>query len=282
MEENVKINQLEEVDKLKPFIRWAGGKQNLIKEIYKNINIEGIDRFFEPFLGGASFFLNGNFKHSFLSDLNPNLINCYQQIKIDPEGVFEGLNMFQQPVQPETYYSIREEFNKSSGEQSLAQAIRFIFLNRTSFNGIYRVNKLGGYNVPFGKSNPAFSSLDHLKGISQKLQGSTIFTGFYDEIDDFVTAGDLIYLDPPYPKLSETAYFNHYTLDKFDSNDQENVAEFADKLWSKGGKVVISNADIEEIRSLYCGWDIVECSTYRFVSCKKERVKVKELIIKNF
>tara|TARA_R110002096_G_scaffold28203_10_gene85650 strand:- start:3752 stop:4600 length:849 start_codon:yes stop_codon:yes gene_type:complete len=267
---------------LKPFIRWAGGKQNLINEIFSNLDLNGIDRFFEPFLGGGSFFLKSNFQYSFLSDLNPNLINCYQQIKDNPNAIYSGLLEFESPVKESTYYDIRDKFNTHSGEQSIEQAVRFIFLNRTSFNGIYRVNKSGNYNVPFGKPNPAFSSLDHLKAISQKLDSATLSFDYYDSISKSTRAGDLLYLDPPYPRLSDTAYFNHYTLDKFDQNEQEKLAEFATNQSIKGCKVVISNADIKAIRTLYNNWEIIECSAYRFISCKKEKIKVKELIIKNF
>jgi DNA adenine methylase len=282
MDKQLRIEIPESYESLKPFIRWAGGKQNLIKEIFSNLDLTGVKRLFEPFLGGASFFLHGNFEYSFLSDLNPNLINCYQQIKDNPQGVFEGLSEYQIPVNSTTYYQVREKFNQNNGKQTLEQAVRFIFLNRTSFNGIYRVNKSGIYNVPFGKPNPAFSSLEHLQKISAKLHDTNIFTGFYDEIEGLVERGDLIYLDPPYPKLSDTAYFNHYTLDKFDGHAQTKVADFANVLGGKKCKVVISNADLSEIRRLYKKWNIVDCSTYRYVSCKKERVKVKELIIKNF
>ncbi len=269
-------------ERLKPFIRWAGGKQNLIKEIYSHISLQKINTFFEPFLGGASFFLNGSFKRSFLSDLNPNLTNCYEQIKRDPISVHKGLKQFKTPVKSETYYEVRDKFNKHNGEQTLDQAIRFIFLNKTSFNGIYRVNRSGLYNVPYGKPNPSFSSLNHLIKISEKLQKASIFNGYYDEIESLVVKNDLIYLDPPYPKLSDTAYFNHYTLDKFGHDEQIKVAEFADRMNKKGASVIISNADLIEIRELYKKWKIIECSTYRYISCKKERIKVKELIIKNF
>lgn len=282
MKDQVKIAELKKNEKLKPFIRWAGGKQNLINEIYENLDFNGVQRYFEPFLGGASFFLHGEFEYSYLSDLNSNLTNCYQQIKLNPKAVFEGLSRYKIPVTPDVYYQEREVFNEHNGEQTLDQAIRFIFLNRTSFNGIYRVNKSGIYNVPFGKPNPAFASLEHLERISSKLQQTTIFSGYYDEIEQLVQQNDLIYLDPPYPKLSDTAYFNHYTLDKFDSTEQEKVALFANRLIDKSCKVVISNADLPEIRGLYSNWKITECSTYRYISCKKDRVKVKELIIKNY
>lgn len=282
MQIQVNIEEIKGEEKLKPFIRWAGGKQSLVKEIFANLDLKGVKRFFEPFLGGASFFLYGNFEYSYLSDLNPNLTNCYQQIKMNPDGVHEGLSKYHIPVTPELYYLEREEFNDHNGEQSIEQAVRFIFLNRTSFNGIYRVNKSGSYNVPFGKPIPALPSLEHLRRVSLKLERTKIFNAFYDEIENFVEADDLVYLDPPYPKLSETAYFNHYTLDKFDNNDQKKVALFAERLHRRGCKVVISNADISQIRDLYKNWEISECNAFRNISCKKDRIKVKELVIKNF
>lgn len=281
--ESIEIVRSIENESLKPFIRWAGGKQNLIKEIFNNIKIKmPVERYFEPFLGGASFFLNGNFNKAFLSDLNPDLINCYQKIKDNPEKIFKELTKFKIPVEPDVYYFVRDEFNQHQGDKTFDQAVRFIFLNRTSFNGIYRVNASGKYNVPFGKPNPAFSTLAHLKKISEKMQKTELFAAGYEKILELVQKGDLIYLDPPYPKLSETAYFNHYTLDKFDHEKQNKVAQFANLLKDKGCKVVISNADLEEIRNLYYGWEVVECSAYRYISCKKERMKVNELIIKNF
>lgn len=267
---------------VKPFIRWAGGKQKLINEIYSHISFENINRYFEPFLGGGSFFFKGNFSQAVLSDLNPNLINCYQKIRDNVDEVYEGLIQFQLPVQPDTYYRVREEFNLNNGEQTIEQAVRFIFLNRTSFNGIYRVNKKGFYNVPFGKKDPAFSSLELLKSISQKLQNIEIFNGYYEEIQPMLTENDLVYLDPPYPKLSNTAFFNNYTLDKFDDQEQIDLANFANEQAANGVKIVISNADLEAIRTLYQGWNIVECDACRVISCKKEKIKVKELIIKNF
>lgn len=282
MKDQVKIEVLKKHENVKPFIRWAGGKQNLIKEIYDNLDLNGVNRLFEPFLGGASFFLFGEFEYSYLSDLNFNLTNCYQQIKLNPKGIYDGLSRYLIPVTPDVYYHERDVFNYHNGEQTLDQAIRFIFLNRTSFNGIYRVNKSGIYNVPFGKPNPAFTSLEHLEKISRKLQQTTIFNAYYDEIEKLVQPNDLIYLDPPYPKLSDTAYFNHYTLDKFDNKEQEKVSMFAKRIQAKGCKIVVSNADLPEIRELYSSWNISECSTFRYISCKKDRVKVKELIIKNF
>ena len=266
----------------KPFIRWAGGKQNLINEIFKFIPKERTARYFEPFLGGGSFFLKGEFGTSFLSDLNPNLTNSYQQVKDNPTEVFQRLQSFQFPITPELYYKVRDEYNSCSGEQTLEQAVRFIFLNRTSFNGIYRVNRLGHYNVPFGKADPAFGSLENLKAIGEKLSKATITTGYYDEIEDVVQVNDLVYLDPPYPRLSETAFFNLYTLDRFSDDEQEDVSKFANRLDAKGAKVIVSNADLPIIRDYYAGWDIQECSAYRYISCKKERIKVKELIIRNF
>jgi DNA adenine methylase len=280
-EDKVVLGKLNVKD-LKPFIRWAGGKQNLIDEIFQYVDFDSINTYFEPFLGGGSFFLKGNFNHSYLSDLNPNLINCYLQIKKDPEAVYDAIQTFKIPVERETYYKIREDFNECNGQQSFEQAIRFLFLNRTSFNGIYRVNRKGHYNVPFGKPNPAFPSLPQLVSISKKLESATIFQGYYDEIGDLIAKDDFIYLDPPYPRLSDTAYFNHYTLDQFDNIEQEKVAQFAKKMSLKDAKVLISNADLPDIRELYKDWNIFECSTYRYISCKKVKVKVKELIICNY
>lgn len=267
---------------VKPFIRWAGGKQKLIDEIFSYVGVKNINRYFEPFLGGGSFFFRGNFPTSHLSDLNANLINSYQHVKESPELVFEELSRYPKLIEPKIYYEIRQSFNNHIGEDTLDQAVRFIFLNRTSFNGIYRVTKSGLYNVPFGKPNPAFVSKDQMMLISARLQKATLNTCYYDEIIDLVQKDDLVYLDPPYPRLSVTAHFNLYTLDRFIDENQIHLAEFANKLSGLGAKVVISNADIPLISNLYKNWNQRKCATYRYISCKKERFRVSELVIKNF
>ncbi|MBK7107223.1 MAG: Dam family site-specific DNA-(adenine-N6)-methyltransferase [Ignavibacteriae bacterium] len=269
-------------ESIKPFIRWAGGKQNLINEIFKFVNGFKINRYFEPFLGGGSFFLKGSFSKAYLSDMNSNLINTYNQIKYNYKDVYNGLKKFRIPVSEKTYYRIRENFNRSINEPTLDQAIKFIFLNKTSFNGIYRVNKSGNYNVPFGKSKPSFLPLEQFKILSEKLNNAEIFTSHYQEIISLVEENDLVYLDPPYPRISSTASFNHYTLEKFDEEEHGKVALFAEKLSKKGCKVIISNADVDSIKELYSNWDIYSTNAYRYISCKKDKIKVKELIIKNY
>jgi DNA adenine methylase len=266
----------------RPFIRWAGGKQNIIKEIVCHAKKVPLANYHEPFLGAGSLFFAVTAKKYFLSDINSNLINCYTQIKNYHKEVYEGLASFKLPIGPELYYKVREEFNCNLSIDDVSQAVRFIFLNRTSFNGIYRVNLKGQYNVPFGKPTPAFPSRELLCAVSRKLEGAEIRTLPYKETAQFISPGDLVYLDPPYPGISKTAYFGHYSVERFSDNDQKDLANFASELRETGAHVLISNADTKLIRKLYRRWNIAECKSTRYVSCKKEKQQVKELIIKSY
>ena len=267
---------------IKPFIRWAGGKQYLVKYILPHLPINKFNKYFEPFLGAGSLFFAGSFNNSILSDINTHLINSYIAIKENPLKIYSLLHNFKKRLTREFYYQIRNTFNKNINELSLSQAARFIFLIHTSFNGIYRVNKNGYYNVPFGKISPNLPSKEHLIRISKKLEHVKLKTGNYSIVDSMIKKGDLVYLDPPYPPINGTSNFQHYTIDKFPNGEQEKVALFANRLSRKGAYVLISNADTKYIRSLYKRWKIVELQVTRYISCKSKRNKITELIIKNY
>lgn len=266
---------------VKPFIRWAGGKQNLVKEIIK-FQPKKINKYFEPFLGAGSLFLANDFDKTILSDINGHLINSFERIKESPEEIHSKLNVHRKKLSEEYYYKVRSQFNKNPDLFDFNQAARFIFLVHTSFNGIYRVNKQGQYNVPVGKLNPALPSLDHLRQVSKKLQAAELMNCFYDEIDVMVEKNDFIYLDPPYPALNETSFFQHYTIDRFSDSEQKNLLTFVEKLDKLKAKILISNADTKLIRGLFRDFKIVKLETTRFVSCKSARLKVNELLIRNY
>lgn len=268
---------------LKPFLRWAGGKQNLIHHLLANSPQEGsYNKYWEPFLGAGSLFFANGFKKAELSDVNEHLINAYQQIKINPESVYKRLLVHKRKVSADYYYRVREVYNSHLYEETIEQAARFIFLVHTCYNGMYRVNGNGEYNVPFGKSKPSLPSLDHLKKISKKLQGVPLKIQSYETIYDSVKQNDFIYLDPPYPKLNQNKQFQQFTIDKFSEEHQRELAEFAVQLKNKGCKVMISNSKVPLIEKLYEDWYIVEVPVVRYVSCKKERIKINELLIKNY
>ncbi|KQC05003.1 MAG: hypothetical protein APR54_08560 [Candidatus Cloacimonas sp. SDB] len=270
---------------MKPFLRWAGGKQNLIKDLLKYLPPEDeVNRYFEPFLGAGSLFFATNYNKCFLSDINKDLMNCYRFIKTDPNLISENLEIHYTKFQKneQYYYEVRDQFNEYLEEKSLKQAVRFLFLIHTSFNGIYRVNLNGKYNVPIGKRKPALPSKDFLNQISIKLKGNFLATRSFSAILKMTLKNDFIYLDPPYPPINGTSFFQHYTKDKFPQKDQARVAKFANKLDQKGCFVMVSNANTDMIQELYSNWNKYELETTRYISCKKKRMKVNELIITNY
>lgn len=268
--------------RIRPFIRWAGGKQYLIDKINKYIPQGGINKYFEPFLGAGSMYFSNDFDSSYLSDINVSLINSYQAIKENPLLLSSYLESFRNKVSSPYYYSIRDDYNNKLGSRSIIQSARFIFLIHTSFNGIYRVNKQGKYNVPVGKLKPFLPTKQHLLDIHQKLMNANLEVRSYEEILPLTESNDFVYLDPPYPPLNGTSAFQHYTTDKFPQTSQEQVAIFADRLGDKGVRVAISNADLPIIRDLYKKWEINQLETTRYISCKAKKHKVNEIIIKNY
>ena len=269
-------------DKTKPFLRWAGGKQLLLKHIlpfiYKDYDQ---NTYWEPFLGSGAFFFALRPKRAVLSDLNKHLINCFKAIKDDPYEVHEHLSKFTKTITPSNYYKIRNDFNKNG--LSIINAARFIYLNRTCFNGLYRVNKNEKFNVPYGyKKNPIIPTKEDLLNACNLLQNSLIISGSYEDVLVNAEKGDFIYLDPPYPPLDKTSYFNNYTKQKFTHKDQILLSRVSKELDKKGCLLMISNADLKEIRDLYHGWDIQSLSVVRWITCKRTKHKVNEIIIRNY
>lgn len=264
------------------FLRWAGGKVHSVDRLLSFVPSDynkGI--YWEPFLGGGSMFFSLSPDQAVLSDLNSHLIHCFEMVRDYPDRVYYYLNILRKSDSESTYYKIRKNYNKS--KHSIKQAARFIYLNKTSYNGIFRVNKNGEYNVPYGrKENPAFPSLEHLKIISTKLKKAKIITSSYENIIIDAKKDDFIYLDPPYPPLNGTSYFTHYTKERFGEIEQITVADTANKLSDMNCRVMISNADIPLIQNLYKSWHIRKLPVTRWITCKAKRHKVNELVITNY
>ncbi|HEU5052958.1 MAG TPA: Dam family site-specific DNA-(adenine-N6)-methyltransferase [Hanamia sp.] len=268
---------------IRPFIRWAGGKQNLVKYLLQNLPDEHrINKYWEPFVGAGSLFFSNGFTNAEISDVNEHLINAYRQIRSNPQAVYRRLQDHKKKFNAEYYYQLRQVFNQHLNQNTIEQAARFIFLVHTCFNGMYRVNAKGEYNVPIGKMEPSLPTIEHLKKISLKLQNIQIVSRSYEEILPLVKHRNFVYIDPPYPKLDKKKQFQQYTIDRFSENHQTDLANFANNLHDKGCFVMISNSDVPLIKELYNGWNIQEVPVVRYISCKKERIKVNELIIKNY
>jgi len=269
---------------LKPFLRWAGGKQKLLKYLLKYVPEDYMkNTYFEPFLGAGSLFLALRPRKAVISDLNSYLIDCYKAILQNPREVHRNLKIHIRKHSEIYYYKIRDIFNENAESTSYTQAARFIYLNKTCFNGIFRVNQSGFFNVPYGKKRyPNISSLHELKAISHKLRIAEIICMPYEKILSLVKKKDFVYLDPPYPPLTRSANFTHYTARRFTLSDHKKIANLAKKLDHIGCRVLISNADIDDIPRLYHGWNKQTVNVVRYISCCKERLRLKELLIYNY
>ncbi len=273
-------------ERVKPFLRWVGGKQQIVARLIKKLP-EDIDsrRYIEPFVGAGSLFFALAPRAAALSDLNEHLIHCYESIRDEPGRVAYYLGRHRRLSCRDYYDQQRQIYNQNNlkARTSVAQTARFIYLNQACFNGVFRVNKKGEYNVPYGqKDHLALPSLEHLRTVSHLLQSAQIRCASYKDVLVTLGESDFVYLDPPYPPLNGTAYFTHYTKDRFGAEDQEELAHLVAETSERGCKFMMTNADTMEIRKLYSRYSIESLHVTRFVTCKKQRHKVSELVITNY
>src|SRR5258708_1772843 len=268
--------------KPKAFLRWIGGKRLLIHRLLDFLPADIRERtYHEPFVGAASLFFAVTPKKAVLSDLNRHLIESYRHVRDSPSLVAGYLREHLERDSKKHYYNVREIYNRSIF--SSAQAARFIYLNHTCFNGIFRVNVKGAFNVPYGdKSNPQIPDTSKLVAISKALKKASLRVSAYEESLATVNADEFVYLAPPYPPLTGTSFFTHYTPDRFSAKDQRSLADCIWELHGRGALFLMTNADLPEIRKLYRGFSIRELRVTRYVSCKGARYKVGELVVCNF
>ncbi len=266
----------------RPFLRWAGGKYHLASTLMEYAPLDVRERvYYEPFLGAGALFFAMSHGDAHLSDLNGHLIGCYKEIRDNPRAVYNALQRHAMRDSEDYYYATREIYNQSP--TGIARAARFLYLNRTCFNGVFRVNMKGAFNVPYGhKETPRFPSLPEILQVSLALQKATLKTQDYEKAISSVRKGSFVYLDPPYPPLNGTSYFTHYTPDRFSGEDQEGVAICAEALNKRGSLFLLSNADTPLIRKLYAGFEIYRLSVTRFVSSSREKHRVGEVLISNY
>lgn len=273
---------------LRPFLRWVGGKQRMLPALLERMPKKFNGRYFEPFLGGGSLFLANRFKNAVLSDLNRHLINAYTWVRDDPREIHIQLSKHLGNLergQAAYYYDLRATFNEQMDIYDLDQAARFIFLIHSNYNGMYRVNLSGKYNVPYGhKVNPCIPNLDHLIAVSTRLrtQRVKLVHDSYEKVLARVREGDFVYLDPPYPVLSATANFTSYTDRGFPLPEQRTLSDVAHQLHHKGAYVMLSIADVPLIRQLYPTWYFHSTRLKRNVSAKRPALIATELIITNY
>lgn len=291
---------------LKPFVKWVGGKGQLIEEIEKMLPSDGekvLTKYAEPMVGGGALLFNVLLRYQFdelyISDINPELINAYIAIKQNVEALIKRLNEMQMTFLPLDengrkyyYYNVRDKFNtvKLSDSTSAEKAAYFIFLNKTCFNGLYRVNRKGLFNVPMGSyKNPTICDADNLRNIHEALQNVTIVCGDYSQSQSFIDSETFVYLDPPYRPISETSAFTSYNSDAFDDNEQIRLAKFIDEINAAGAKIVLSNSDPKNVNeednffdNLYKNYKINRVEASRAINSKGDkRGKINELLICN-
>lgn len=288
----------------KPFLKWAGGKTQLINEIKKWLpppDEATFTTYIEPFAGSGALLFHvlatyPNLENVFLNDLNTDLINVYSCIKLEVEDTIQQLKKLadsfrvlkdDEPAKKTFYYEQREIFNKRDQVDTVQAAI-FIFLNRTCFNGLYRVNRSDKFNVPMGSyKNPMICDTENLRLVSRALQKVQLLNGDFEEILPHVNGSTLIYLDPPYKPLNTTSLFNNYASTPFDDKEQNRLLEFCNKLDTSGASWILSNSDpiidgMPFFDSLYENYCLKRVSARRSINSKASaRGELNELLITN-
>lgn len=293
---------------VKPFLKWAGGKGQLLKEIEKYYPFsEGkIMKYAEPFVGGGAVLFDilskYDLKEVYISDINAELINAYKIIRDDIEELIELLSKMQSTYihmdtehRKEYYLKRRERFNdiKVNGDESMniEKAALMIYLNKTCFNGLYRVNKKGLFNVPMGAyKNPTICDTDNLRAVSENLQNVQIVCRDYRDAAKFIDSHTFVYFDPPYRPITDTASFTAYTENQFNDEEQIELAKFVESMNAKGAKLLVSNSDPQNLNTednffdaIYSAYKIKRVEATRMINCNSEaRGKIKELLISNF
>lgn len=304
---SIRYNKKEEKN-IKPFLKWAGGKGQLLREIekYYPFKNDHIKKYAEPFVGGGAVLFDILSKYEleevYISDINAELINAYRIIRDDINELVTMLHTMQDEFIPmdtderKVYYMAkRERFNalKINGDETIniEKAALMIFLNKTCFNGLFRVNKKGAFNVPMGSyKNPLICDGNNLRALSQKLQKVNIVCGDYRLSKTFIDEHTFVYFDPPYRPLTDTASFTAYTEHLFNDESQKELASFVDELNKKGAKIVVSNSDPKNSNTednffddIYSTHKIKRVEAARMINCNGEaRGKIKELLISNF
>ena len=296
----------------KPFLKWAGGKTQLLPEIERRLPVElsagRIKRYVEPFIGGGAVFFHlaqfHRFQEIVISDVNSELLIVYKTVQKDVEGLIEGLNRLKQRFlsgedREKFYYEQRENFNRNVREFDFkhfrsgwtTRAAQFIFLNHTCFNGLYRTNSKLLFNVPFGKyAQPGIYNEENLRAASDLLRTVEIRQGDFESVEEFADDETFVYFDPPYRPISKTSSFNTYHKSEFTDDDQKRLTDCFRRLDAKGAKLMLSNSDPknenpadEFFDELYKDFRIERIKASRAINSNgAKRGRISELLITNY
>lgn len=269
-----------------PFLKWAGGKSKLLGEITKRLPKKWSGSYFEPFVGGGAvfFFFKSTAKQRFnayLSDTNEELINAYASVAIAPDKIIALLRTHENNHSKKHYYWVRDELK---AQTQLTRAARFIYLNRTCFNGLYRVNKAGKFNVPMGDyKKPVICNVLGIQHASNVLDNTKVTAQIFHEAIAGAMRGDFIYCDPPYLPKSDTAEFTSYTSEGFTLGDHEQLRAELARADKRGAKWMLSEGDSTFIRKLFKGYNIMPVKSRHSVAASGDSREVsKELLITNY
>lgn len=265
----------------RPVLKWAGGKAKLVDSICALLPAR-IETYFEPFVGGAAVFFalvkQGRCKKAVLSDQNPDLINVYEALQSNVNGVIKALNRWK--YDEECYYRVRDEYKPKS---PVTQAARTIYLNKTGYNGLYRVNRSGQFNVPFGRyTNPTICDERNLRLVAECLKGVTLLVRDFETISNKAKPGDAVYFDPPYLPVSDTAYFTSYDRHPFGLVEHKRLARVFADLAKRNVTAVLSNSDTPDTQKLFRQWSHELLQVPRFINSRvSNRGPVSELLVVN-
>lgn len=264
----------------RPVLKWAGGKTQLLPAICRRLP-EHIETYFEPFIGGGAVFFalarERRFEHAVIADKNPDLLAVYQALQKDVDLVIRKLRSFEHSEKE--YYRVRSA--KPRG--LVARAARVIYLNKTGYNGLYRVNRSGEFNVPFGRyKNPKICDEDNLRAAAQALQGVTILEADFEKACAPAKEGDAVYLDPPYWPVSKTSSFTAYDRHPFGKAEQQRLLKVFADLHARRVVAVLSNSCTPETEELYAGWRFHKVKMARAINSRgSARGPVHELLVEN-
>ena len=275
-----------------PFVKWAGGKSQLLSQFEPYFPAR-FRRYIEPFVGGGAVFFHlfrqGRLAGSevLLVDSLQDLIGCYRVVQAQVEELIAELQRHEPHKHDEAYFYRVRAWDRSpdyARRNEIERAARFLFLNRTCYNGLYRVNRRGEFNVPFGRyRNPNICPAGNLRSASSALQGVRLLAGDFTRVLESAAQGDFVYLDPPYDPLSDTASFTSYTVEGFRVEDQRRLADLFRELDRRGCRVMLSNSSTGLIRELYAGYRQVEVQAARVISSKADtRGAIPELLVMNY
>lgn len=273
--------------KVAPFVKWAGGKRQLLPQIKERMP-EKYNNYIEPFVGGGAVVFGLLPENALINDINKALINAYRQICNEPDMFLKVINKLDQEMWEDGkkyYYSLREHYNDKlmKAEYDVELAALFVFINKHCFNGLYRVNGKGLFNVPYNNSRRSSVDESVIMEVSEYLQGITIMNGDFQEISANAKKGDFIFLDSPYAPLNPTS-FESYTKEGFDIESHRRLSKFYDELTAKGCYCMLTNHNTELINELYGnkGYKIDVVSVKRMINSDASNRVGEEVIICNY